>query len=467
MPIRIFNNYIHRQVLYLAVIEATIMMFAVYGGAYLRFGGRLAGVVESIGSLWPRALLVTLVVMASMVAMGLYHGRLRTRVSGIAVRVIVSCVAAGAALALLYYWLPKLYLGRGALAITMSIILVGVLLTRIAFFKVVDDKLFRRRVLVYGAGEKAANIVGLRRRSDQRGFQVIGFLPAENTEEYSVDPALLMKPSGTITQLAVEHRIDEIVVAIDDRRKGFLVQELLDCKLNGIGVIDAMSFFERETGKVKLDLLYPSWMIFSEGFSSHPMRAITSRIFDILAALFLLLLTWPFMLIVVVAIWIEDGFGAPIIYRQERVGLRNSVFEVMKFRSMIADAEKDGIAKWAEKNDSRITKVGNVIRKYRIDELPQIFNVLRGDMRFVGPRPERPSFVDELCRKIPYYKERHTVKPGITGWAQLCYEYGASNEDALEKLQYDLFYVKNHNMLFDLLILLQTAEVVLWKSGAR
>ncbi len=467
MAIRIFNNYIHRQVLYLAVIEAIIMMFAVYAGAYLRFGGRLASVVESMGSLWPRAILVTLVVMASMIAMGLYHGRLRARRSGIAVRVIVSCAAAGAALALLYYWLPKLYLGRGALAITMSIILVGVLLTRIAFSKVVDDKLFRRRVLVYGAGEKAASIVGLRRRSDQRGFKVVGFLPAENTNDYSVDPTRLLKPSGTISQLATEHRIDEIVVAIDDRRKGFLVQELLDCKLNGIGVIDDMSFFERETGKVKLDLLYPSWMIFSEGFSSHPMRAFSSRVFDILAALFLLLITWPFMLIVVVAIWIEDGFGAPIIYRQERVGLRNSVFEVMKFRSMITDAEKDGVAKWAEKNDSRITQVGSVIRKYRIDELPQIFNVLRGDMRFVGPRPERPSFVDELCREIPYYKERHTVKPGITGWAQLCYEYGASNEDALEKLQYDLFYVKNHNMLFDLLILLQTAEVVLWKSGAR
>ncbi len=158
---------------------------------------------------------------------------------------------------------------------------------------------------------------------------------------------------------------------------------------------------------------------------------------------------------------------APIIYRQKRVGLNNSVFEVMKFRSMIADAEKDGVAKWAEKNDSRVTKVGSVIRKYRVDELLQIFNVLRGDMSFVGPRPERPSFVEKLSRDIPYYKERHTVKPGITGWAQLCYEYGASSEDALEKLQYDLYYVKNHNMLFDLLILLQTAEVVLWKSGAR
>lgn len=443
------------------------MMLAVYGGAYLRFGGRLAGVVESIGSLWPRALLITLVVLASMVAMGLYHGRLRTRLSGITVRVVVSCVAAGAALALLYYWVPGLYLGRGALAITMLLILVGILGTRVAFFKLVDGSVFRQRVLVYGAGEKAASIVGLRRRSDQRGFKVIGFLPAENAEEYSVEPDKLMTPTGTICELAQEHSIDEIVVAIDDRRKGFLVQELLDCKLNGIGVIDAMSFFERETGKVKLDLLYPSWMIFSEGFSRRPFRVFTSRVFDILAALFLLALTWPFMVMVVVAVWFEDGFGAPIIYRQTRVGLRNSVFNVLKFRSMIADAEKDGVAKWAEKNDTRITRVGSVIRKYRVDELPQIFNVLRGDMRFVGPRPERPSFVEELSREIPYYKERHTVKPGITGWAQLCYDYGASSEDALEKLQYDLYYVKNHNMLFDLLILLQTAEVVLWKSGAR
>lgn len=444
-----------------------MMIGAVYLGARLRFGGRLDAIFDSIGAVWPRALLIALVVLASMVAMGLYHGRLRTRMSGIAVRVVASCVAAGAALALLFYIFPGLYLGRGALAITMLLILIGLLLTRVMFHNLVDGSVFRRRVLVYGAGEKAANIVGLRRRSDQRGFKVIGFLPAENNERHSVDQDKLLKPSGTIAELAHEHRIDEIVVAIDDRRRGFLVQELLECKLNGIGVIDAMSFFERETGKVKLDLLYPSWMIFSEGFSRNPLRVLTSRVFDVLAALFLLFLTWPVMLIVVLAIWWEDGLDAPIIYRQQRVGLRNSVFDVMKFRSMIADAEKDGVAKWAEKNDSRITRVGSVIRKYRIDELPQIFNVLRGDMRFVGPRPERPSFVEELSHAIPYYKERHTVKPGITGWAQLCYDYGASSEDALEKLQYDLYYVKNHNMLFDLLILLQTAEVVLWKSGAR
>lgn len=467
MPIRILNNYIHRQVLLLAVVEAICILIAVYAGAYVRFGGRLEAVVADTGSLWPRAVLVMLVILASMVAMGLYHGRLRNRFSGTALRVIASVVAGGGVLALLFYALPSLYLGRGALLITLGITVVLLGIVRIAFYSVVDENMFKRRVLVYGSGEKASSILQLRRRSDRRGFKVIGFIASDNLTEHFVEPDRLVDVNGSICEFAVANRIDEVVVAIDDRRRSLRVQDLLDCKLSGIEITDAVSFFERETGKVKLDLLYPSWMIFSDGFTQRPLRMFTGRLIDLFASLVLLALTWPIMLFTVLAIWREDGFRAPVIYRQERVGLDNKVFKVMKFRSMIADAEKDGVAQWATKEDARITRVGNVIRKYRIDELPQILNVLRGDMSFVGPRPERPSFVDELSDQIPYYKERHTVKPGITGWAQVCYQYGSSSEDALEKLQYDLYYVKNHNLLFDFLILLQTAEVVLWKSGAR
>jgi len=228
-----------------------------------------------------------------------------------------------------------------------------------------------------------------------------------------------------------------------------------------------VTFLERETGRVHLEVLNPSWIIFAEGFRRDGVRQLTKRIFDIVASLLLVLITWPAMLLTMLAIAIEEGPRAPMLYRQLRVGLDNQAFEVLKFRSMRVDAEGDGRARWATGSDDRVTRVGRFIRKVRIDELPQIFNVLRGHMSFVGPRPERPEFVAKLAESIPYYDERHYAKPGITGWAQICYPYGSSEKDSLEKLQYDLYYVKNHSMLFDLMILLQTVEVVLLGKGAR
>jgi sugar transferase (PEP-CTERM system associated) len=228
-----------------------------------------------------------------------------------------------------------------------------------------------------------------------------------------------------------------------------------------------VSFLERETGRLHLDVLNPSWIIFADGFRRDAVRQATKRTFDILASLALVLVTWPFMLITLVAIAFEDGLRKPFLYRQRRVGLDGHEFDVLKFRSMGVDAERDGQARWATGSDDRVTRVGRIIRKIRIDELPQIFNVLRGDMSFVGPRPERPQFVAQLAESIPYYDERHCAKPGITGWAQVCYPYGSSEKDSLEKLQYDLYYVKNHGVLFDLMILLQTVEVVLMGKGGR
>jgi sugar transferase (PEP-CTERM system associated) len=227
-----------------------------------------------------------------------------------------------------------------------------------------------------------------------------------------------------------------------------------------------LGFMERETGKVELSMLYPSWLIYSEGINSRGAARVLTRVLDLLAASILLLVTAPLMLLTALAIWAEAGFHGSVLYAQARVGLEGQPFTLYKFRSMSEDAEKDG-ARWAQENDPRVTRVGRLIRATRIDELPQLFNVLSGKMSFVGPRPERPEFIDQLASKIPYYRERHCVKPGITGWAQLCYPYGASEHDALEKLQYDLYYVKNKSVLFDLMILLQTAEVVLWRKGSR
>ena len=237
--------------------------------------------------------------------------------------------------------------------------------------------------------------------------------------------------------------------------------------VRGINVIDIVSFLERETGKVRIDMLSPSWIIFSGGFHRDPIREGAERVFDVFAAIVLLALTWPIAVLAWLAIKLEDGWSAPAFYIQERVGLEGKLFNLRKFRSMRIDAEKGGQAKWASKDDPRVTRVGKFMRKTRIDELPQLLNVLSGDMCFVGPRPERPQFVDQLTERIPYYRERHWVKPGLTGWAQLCYPYGASERDAKEKLQYDLYYVKHRSLVFDLFILLGTAEVILWGRGAR
>jgi sugar transferase (PEP-CTERM system associated) len=267
--------------------------------------------------------------------------------------------------------------------------------------------------------------------------------------------------------LARSLHADEIVIAADDRRGNLPVQELLDARLAGIDVIELSEFLERETGKIRVDLLKPSCLVFAQGFRTDRVRRNIKRMFDVLASAALLLVAAPLMLVVALAVKCDEGWRAPLLYRQTRVGRGGAAFDVLKFRSMTVDAEADGKARWASENDSRITRVGRILRKYRLDELPQFFNVLRGDMSLVGPRPERPCFVSDLQKSIPFYTVRHTVKPGLTGWAQLRYSYGATEVDALQKLQYELYYVKNHSLLLDILILLQTVEVILWGKGAR
>jgi sugar transferase (PEP-CTERM system associated) len=262
-------------------------------------------------------------------------------------------------------------------------------------------------------------------------------------------------------------QVNEIVVAADDRRGQLPMHQLLECKQMGVTVTTLVSFFERELGKVKLNLIDPSWLVFSDGFDATPLRRLGKILFDSAATFTVLALTWPLMLVTALAIIIESGPGAPILYRQERVGEKGRIFKLIKFRSMRTDAEADGVARWASKSDDRVTRVGRFIRKVRIDELPQLWNVMRGDMSLIGPRPERPQFVEELAKKIDYYELRHCVKPGLAGWAQLNYPYGADEKDAAEKLKYDLFYVKNHNFMLDLVILVQTVEVVLFRRGAR
>lgn len=442
------------------------MLYAsVYFAVVVAFGG-VQFFEDSIGPLAPKAAVVAFVMLTSLIAMGLYQFHQRAYFHEILVRILVGVAIGSAVLAAGYYVFPSLNLEPRVAAVAVLTAVVALLMVRYAFVQSVDESVFRRRTLVYGAGERASAISDLKRRADRRGFRIVGTIPAPG-DTHCDESAQALEFDRSITELANERRADEIVIAMDDRRGNLPIRELLDLKLGGVEVIDLLEFLERETGKIRVDLVKPSWFIFSRGFRISRLRRFSQRVLDLAVSITLLLLAWPVMLAVAICIKLEDGSTAPVLYRQRRVGLGGRSFEVLKFRSMTPDAEADGRAVWAQKNDKRVTRVGSVIRKYRLDELPQVLNVLAGQMSIVGPRPERPEFVESLSEKIPFYKERHAVKPGVTGWAQLRYAYGASEDDALEKLQYDLYYIKNQNFLLDLMIILQTVEVVIWGKGAR
>jgi len=468
--IRVFKQYIPASLLILAIAEFVTLMFSLYIGVGLRFIEDPSEIShlhlpDSVGVIYPKALLYALVMMLGLGAMGLYQRRFRHGVAGMFLRAVSGFVLGGVSLSLVYYAFPEMQLGRGVIAGTFLTSVVLVTLLRILFIKTVDQNLLKRRVLVLGAGH-LANQIGsqLRRRTDQRGFQIVAYVHVTGEKDV-VNESLIVRPEVPLLSLVTQLQIDEVVVAVGERRhRNFPVHELLDCKLSGIDVIELQSFFEREVGKLKLDILNPSWLIFSDGFSQSTLKVVQKRIFDLIMSLLLVSFTWPFMLLVAAAIKIGDG--GPIFYKQVRVGQHWKLFSVYKFRSMTVNAEAGG-AQWAKKNDARVTKVGSIIRKTRLDELPQLFNVLRGDMSFVGPRPERPEFVTSLSEKIPYFAERHRVKPGITGWAQVCYPYGASEKDSLEKLQYDMYYIKNYSLFLDLVIIMQTAHEIVWGRGGR
>ena len=450
----------------LAGVEALAFCAVPFLATYLRFASEQDGILVAAKPLWLQGVAFAVAMMLGLLAFGMYSPRQRSSPDGLVLRIVASAGFAFFAMAVLYYAVPSSLMGRGILGLMVVIAATACAAIRLVVLRVMDESIFKRRVLVYGAGEQAALLTQLRRRADQRGFTIVGFVKcAEGSVEVPADK--LLTPSGSLLDICRKSEVDEIVLAMDDRRRSFPVRELLDCRLSDIDVIDLPSFLERETGKVRLEVTTPSWMIFGVGFNRSAPRQLTARTLDILASLVLLAMTWPVMFLTIIAIKLEDGIRAPVLYRQRRVGFEGKNFDLLKFRSMRVDAEKDGKPQWAQKRDSRITRVGRISRATRIDELPQIFNVLRGDMRFVGPRPERPEFVAELSQQIPYYNERHFVKPGITGWAQLCYRYGASHRDAIEKLQYDLYYVKNHCLMFDLSILVQTVEVILWRKGAH
>jgi sugar transferase (PEP-CTERM system associated) len=465
MRIRLIGEHVHFSIAVLAAVELAVCCLAFVVAAHVRFGVDLDVFEDTYGPVWSRALVFGVVMVVCLMAFGLYSARQRARAFGIVLRIIVALIAGFAVTAVVWYIAPGMRIGRGVMLLASVASLLAIGLARASFTRLVHEDVFKRRVLVYGSGQGASAIAELRRRSDRRGFTLVGYVKADG--ETRTLPITTLEASLGLYQLCSRYDVDEVVVAMDDRRRNFPLRELLECRLSGVDVTELLTFLERETGRVRIDVLNPSWLIFGPGFRRDPLRLFSSRTLDVIASVVILTFSLPIMALSTLAIMIEDGWGSPVFYRQSRVGRGGRTFELLKFRSMGLDAETDGQARWAEKDDPRVTAVGAIIRRLRIDELPQLLNVLRGQMSLVGPRPERPHFVTELAQKIPYYVERHCVKPGITGWAQLCYPYGSSEQDAIEKLQYDLYYIKNNSLLFDLSILLQTVEVVFMGKGAR
>ena len=466
MIIRFFRQYIPGSVLLLLMMEVLVFSGSVYVGAILRSAGSEYSSVAFFWHFLPKAMLFAVTMSMSLMLFRLYdYWQWSGGIQYMLPRLGAALTMGFVAMTLIFYLFPDTFMGRGVFAIAYLVSALLVTLLRLIVFRWANLEGLKRRVLILGTGSRAARIGAMFESGTvSHRLKVVGYLPLNGTHHF-VDCSLILNDKGRLSKIARQHNVREIVIAIRDRRGGLPLAELLECRLMGIKITELSAFFERETGQLPVESLNAGWIIHADGFENGIARDISKRIFDLCASGLLLVASFPVMLLAAMLIFLESG--APVLYRQERVGQDDCMFTIYKFRSMRLDAEKAGKPQWASANDDRITRVGKVLRKLRIDELPQIFNVFRGDMSFVGPRPERPFFVEKLANEITYYKYRHSVKPGITGWAQVRYAYGASIEDSIEKLQYDLYYVKNHGMFLDFMIMFATVQVVLFGKGAR
>jgi sugar transferase (PEP-CTERM system associated) len=459
--IRFFRHYIPLSLALLTGAEL-ILFFLIAQFAEHQYGVKTLPIaVETAYKPWLFATLFSL--LNSM--FGLYGWEWTTGLKSLLLRLTgslsvgVPIIAAGRSL------IPGLFPAGAEFFADIALLGLSAILIRLIFMEWGKTTTFKKRLLVVGTGSRAAKIEEIANSGEAQGIHVVGYLPLGTTHSY-VPHDRLIHSEDRLYDIALEYGASAIIVAVRERRGGGLpINELLECKLRGLEILDLPAFFEQQTGILPLESTNASWMIFSEGFSQGSTRDVVKRIFDLVVSGTFLVLMFPLMLLTALLIKLESH--GPVLYTQERIGQFGQAFTIYKFRSMRTDAEKHGSPVWARQNDDRTTRVGRFIRRTRIDELPQAMNVFLGQMSFVGPRPERPYFVDDLAEQIPYYHARHSVKPGITGWAQVRFPYGASVEDAMHKLQYDLYYVKNHSLFLDLMILLQTAQVVVLGKGVR
>lgn len=461
--IRLFKHYVPHAVLLLGVMDFALLLLAAELGWIYRLG-QIGSTPDPVTTRIPQLLTFAAAIQAAMVAVGVYGTDALNSMRFAFARLLVAVSLGILFLSALFFLVPELTLWRSNLFYSMFLSIGLLFAMRLLVGKTLGGAAFKRRLVVLGAGNRANRIKELAKDAGS-GFVVVGYI-AMNDGPQQIPEAINRDAIYNLADHVVLLNASEVVLALEERRNALPLDDLLRIKTTGVHVNDLSTFLERETGRVDLDSVNPSWLIFSDGFSSgRRLSSAAKRLFDILASAALLALTLPIILLFALFVKLESR--GPAFFRQKRVGLYGQEFELIKLRSMRNDAEKNGEAVWAQKDDPRITRIGKIIRKLRIDELPQAWTVLKGEMSFVGPRPERKQFVDDLAAKLNYYSERHMVKPGITGWAQVNYPYGASLEDARHKLEYDLYYAKNYTPFLDLLILLQTVRVVLWPDGAR
>ncbi len=459
--LRISNHHVSRITASLLFLEFSFSILAVYFGALIRLMNSNASIASLSNNFFQTALAFAFCVVFSMSLFGMYHINARERLRDIFLRLMPALSLALGSLGLIFFAIPSLYLGRGVMSIALAVSATLIMLTRIIIFKTSESRLLRSRVIFLGTGALAQECHELAMTNKAHNeYDVIGFVPI-GTGQVCVSQEFILPDTDTIFNLATKHDADEIVVSVQDRRGGLLpIEDLLECKLNGIKVIDAAKFFEREAHQIRVEWLQPGWLTFGKGFDQSVARKRIKQLFDLATSIIVLLFALPVMLLIALCIFIEDR--GPIFYYLEKIGLNGKKFTNIKFRSLQLDAEN-----WDNMNFPGTTRIGNLIRKFRLDELPQIFNVIKGDMSFVGPSPERTHYSIHLTEEVPFYAMRHTVKPGITGMAQVTASFGASVEDSLKKLQYDLYYVKNNSLFLDILILLRTVQVILIGKDPR
>jgi sugar transferase (PEP-CTERM system associated) len=459
--IRIFNHYVHRSALRGILFDLGLVLMV----AMVAVGLQVGSVDQAVPLAGKHVVSFAACLFVINSASGLYESAHAVSAGRSLARALMVLMVALPITYIIFGLLPPGFNNRETVQLSMVAGVSALILRRAYLSHSSAAAAGRTRILIFGSGPAAAE-VGITLRKADPNAHIVGYLPGPNEGEPAVPANEILALEGTLPEMARTLAVDELVVALTERRAGSMpLRQLLDCKVSGTKVYDLATHFEKTLGQIRVDYLNASWLIFGDGFNQGAWRTAVKRVFDIVSATVLCLISAPVMLIAAVCIKLESS--GPVLYRQERVGQNGRCFSIAKFRSMRTDAEKDGKPVWAAANDNRVTRVGQIIRRLRIDELPQLFNVLRGDMSLVGPRPERPFFVEQLTQEIPFYALRHSVKPGVTGWAQVRYAYGATIEESQEKLQFDLYYVKNHTLFLDLVVLLETVGVVLTGKGAR
>lgn len=464
MILRVFNKDLPLRNLIFVLGEGVLIYVAVLVSAWLCVGAPQEIFVSN--EVLGKALLITVVFQLCLHLNDLYDIRVTDSYIDLGLRLTRAIGIASIILGLTYFSLPMLLIGQGTFFLSLFFLVFLVVSWRYAYNWMLKRKMLTERVFILGSGKLSRTILDEIDSRPDSGYQITGIIsmnPVSTDQFPETIPHFIL--NGDLWQLVESHQVKKIVVAMDDRRGKLPLEELLHCKTNGIPVLEGQSFYEKLAGRILAENINPSSFIFSDGFRKSRLTRFLKRYAGFILAAIGLLMTLPLTIIIAIAIKL-DSRGA-VFYKQVRCGERDRAFELWKFRTMVANAEALSGPTWAQENDSRVTRVGRILRKYRLDEIPQMWNVLKGDMSFVGPRPERPEFVQELKNIIPYYSERHTVKPGITGWAQVSYRYGSSVQDALEKLKYDLFYIKNMSLILDLVVIFRTVKIVLHRSGAR